>query len=63
MSEIRWTDKVWLDSQGNIHDMNEQRQKNLTYEQIQNLRYDGFFDDMSCTTEHKENWWHSEDEE
>lgn len=46
MSEIRWTDKVWLDSQGNIHDMNEQHQKNLTYEQIQNLRDDGFFDDI-----------------
>ena len=46
MSEIRWTDKVWLDNQGNIHDMNEQYQKDLTYEQIQNLRDDGFFDDI-----------------
>lgn len=55
MKEIRWTDKVWLDNQGNIHDLNEQNiynlneqheKPNLTDEQIKNLEEDGFFDDL-----------------
>lgn len=47
MKEIRWTDKVWLDNKGNIHNLNEQHEKpNLTDEQIKNLEEDGFFDDL-----------------
>lgn len=49
MKEIRWTDKVWLDNQGNIHNLNEQHEKpNLTDEQIKNLEDDGFFSDLDA---------------
>ena len=49
MSEIRWTDKVFLDNQGNIHNLNEQHKKHkLSEGQIQNLEDDGFFDDISA---------------
>ena len=48
MSEIRWTDKVWLDNQGKIHNLNEQHEEKhkLSEGQIQNLEEDGFFDDL-----------------
>jgi len=55
MSEIRWTDKVWIDNQGKFHNLNEQHEKNLTYQQIQNLKYDGFFDDIE--SEKDELFW------
>lgn len=49
MSEIRWTDKVYLDNQGNIRDFNGKtivEKPKLTDEQIRNLEEDGFFDDV-----------------
>lgn len=51
MNEIRWTDKVYLDNQGNIRDFNGKiiaEKPKLTDEQIKNLEEDGFFDDISA---------------
>lgn len=49
MSEIRWTDKVYLDNQGNIRDFNGNEiveKPKLTDEQIKNLEEDGRFEDI-----------------
>lgn len=51
MREIRWTDKVYLDNQGNIRDFNGNEiveKPKLTDEQIKNLREDGLFDDLDA---------------